>query len=110
MSRHNKALLAVLAGIQSIGHFNELVVVPLSTPTFWISIFYLSVVSSVMAFLLLNYGSNYVSISNATIFANFTTVISIIAGVAILHESLSIFQVVGAATILVSVYFAIAKQ
>ena len=55
--------------------------------------------------MLLNYGSGYVSVSQATIFANFTTVISIIAGVFILHEAFSIGQVAGAAIILLSVYF-----
>ena len=98
-----------LALVQSLRDFSGLVVVPLSQPVFWISILYLSVVSSVMAFLLLNYGSNYVSVSKATIFANFTTVISIAAGCLILHESLSVFQLVGAIVILLSVYFGVAN-
>lgn len=91
--------------IQCRGNYNELILFPLSQPTFWISILYLSVVSSVIAFLLLNYGSNYISVSNATIFANFTTIISILAGVFILGESFSRYQLLGAVIILVSVYF-----
>lgn len=97
----------VLALLQSFRDFTNLVITPLSQPVFWISILYLSVVSSVLAFLLLNYGSNYVTISNATIFANFTTVISIAAGVLVLHEDLSFFQLAGAIVILLSVYFGV---
>ena len=41
-----------------------------------------------------------------TIFANLTTVISIIAGVVFLHESFTAFQVLGAAIIVISVYLA----
>lgn len=96
----------VLAVIQSFREFDTLVVQALSQPVFWISILYLSVVSSVMAFLLLNFGSNYVSVSQATICANLTTVISTFAGVCILHESFTWQQGVGALIILGSVYFA----
>lgn len=96
----------LLALISTMKDFNGLVIQPLSQPVFWVSILYLSVVSSVAAFLLLNFGSNYVSISKATIFANFTTVISIVAGVVILKEKFTLFQGIGAAVILVSVYIA----
>lgn len=70
---------------------------------FIISIFYLAVASSVVAFLLLNFGSNHVSVSNATLMANITTVISIFAGVVFLHESFSFMQLIGALIIIVSV-------
>lgn len=95
-----------LALIQCAGSYDRLIVAALSQPTFWLSILYLSVLSSVVAFMLLNYGSSHVSVSQATLFANFTTVISIIAGVVILHESFTLQQIVGAAVILVSVYIA----
>jgi len=96
----------ILALISTIKDFRSLVLEPLSQPVFWVSILYLSVVSSVAAFLLLNFGSNYVSISKATIFANFTTVISIVAGVVVLKEKFTLFQGIGAAVILLSVYIA----
>lgn len=94
----------IIAAIQCMGHYHELILIPLRQPLFWLSILYLSAISSVLAFLLLNYGSNYVSVSNATIFANFTTVISIIAGVVVLHEDFTIAQIVGAVIILITVY------
>ncbi len=73
------------------------------TPAFVGCILYLAVISSVVAFLLLNYGSSYVSVSGASLMANLSTVISIAAGVLILKESLSLVQFVGAVVILASV-------
>ena len=57
-----------------------------------------------LAFLALNYGSYHIPVSQASIFANLTTVISIVAGVVILHERFTVPQMVGAAVILASVY------
>ncbi len=96
----------LLAALQCYGHYDELVVTAFAEPVFWGAILYLAVVSSVIAFLLLNFGSNYVSVSQATIFANFTTVISILAGVLVLHEAFTWQQGLGAAIILTSVYLA----
>ena len=94
----------IMALVTCAGNYKSLILIPLKEPVFWVSILYLSCVSSVIAFLLLNMGSSYVSISSATIFANLTTVISIVAGVAILHEDFSVYQGIGAAIILLSVY------
>jgi len=57
-----------------------------------------------LAFLMLNYGNSYVSISEASIFANLTTVISIIAGVLFANEIFTLWQMVGAIIIVGSVY------
>lgn len=103
------AFYIIFAAIQCYGHYDTLVFTALSTPTFWYSILYLSVMSSVVAFLLLNFGSAYISVSKASIFANFTTVISILCGVLILKESFTIQQVVGALIIIVSVYISSIK-
>lgn len=96
----------LFALIQSWGKIETLVLPAVTEPAFWGSIFYLAAVSSVAAFLLLNFGSSYVTVSEASIFANFTTVISIVAGVLIVHEKFSLQQAVGAAMILASVYIA----
>ncbi|MCQ2983054.1 MAG: DMT family transporter, partial [Treponemataceae bacterium] len=96
----------ILAAVQCYGHYDELVGAAFAQPVFWGAILYLAVVSSVIAFLLLNFGSNYVSVSQATIFANFTTVISILAGVLVLHEAFTWQQAAGAVIILTSVYLA----
>lgn len=96
----------IIAAIQSIGKYEELAE-GLRVPAFWGCIAYLAVCSSVVAFMLLNFGSNYVSVSKATLMANSTTVISILAGVLILHEAFSIAQVIGAVIIIVSVTLAL---
>lgn len=92
----------IVAIIQSFGHFDE-VIKALSVGQFWVCIAYLAVVSSVMAFLLLNFGSNHVSVTRATLMANSTTVISILAGVVFLNEGFSLIQLLGAIIIILSV-------
>lgn len=96
----------IIAAVQCYGNYEKYVTTAVTAPAFWMAILYLAVVSSVAAFLLLNYGSDYVSVSQATIFANFTTVISIVAGIVVLGESFTWQQGAGAAVILISVYFA----
>lgn len=81
------------------------VVVAASTPVFWGCILYLAVISSVVAFMLLNFASNHVSVTSATLIANLTTVISIFAGVVFLKESFTWMQIVGAVIILLSVTY-----
>ena len=74
-----------------------------TTSTFYYCMAYLAVISSVVAFMLLNFASNHVTVTSATLIANLTTAISIFAGVVFLHESLTVLQVVGAVIIIGSV-------
>ena len=92
--------------IQCRGAYRELILLPLQEPTFVLPVLYLAVMSSVAAFMLLNYGTVRVMVSEAAIFTNLTTVISIIAGVVFLRETFTTFQMVGAVVILISVYMA----
>jgi len=96
----------IVALIQCAGNYGELILVPVSSGNFWICILYLAVMSSVVAFIALNFGSFNVSVTEASLFANLTTVISIVAGVVIMGESFSIQQILGAALIIGSVYIA----
>ena len=96
----------VFALVQCRGQYDELIFSAFAQPAFVGGVLYLAVLSSVTAFVALNYGTVRVSVSEASIFANLTTVISIAAGVFFLHESFSLFQVAGAAIIIGSVYFA----
>lgn len=96
----------VIALIQCRGAYEKWILGAVTDPMFLIGVGYLAVVSSVVAFLLLNFGSSRISVSQASMFANLTTVISIIAGVVILQEHFSWQQVVGAVIIVVSVYLA----
>ena len=94
----------VIALVQCVDNYDTMLLVPLTNTSFWCAILYLAVFSSVAAFVILNYASTYITVSEASIFANLTTVISIIAGVVILKESFSIHQMIGAVIIIVSVY------
>lgn len=77
---------------------------PLRVPQFWISVIYLAVVSSVCAFLLLNYAMNYISVTKVSIFANFSTVISVLAGIFIMGDAFSPIQLIGIVVITLSVF------
>jgi len=96
----------IAALVQCAGHYDTMIIPAVTSIQFWGGMIYLSVFSSVAAFMALNFGSSYIPVSQASIFANLTTVISIVAGVVILHERFTIQQVVGAAVILASVYIA----
>ena len=80
------------------------ILLPLQSPSFWVSVSYLALVSSVGAFFLLNYANNYISSSTVSMFTNFTTVISILAGIFIMGDSFTVPQLCGIAIILVSMF------
>lgn len=98
------AAFVILALVQTRGDFAAQVLFPLSNGKLWIGIAYLAVLSSVGAFLLLNYAIAYISVTQISILANLSTVISILAGILFLKEPFTSWQILGAAIILVSVY------
>ena len=67
-------------------------------------VLYLSVASSVLAFLMLNYSVTYIDAAKATVFTNLIPVISTLAGVLILGEPFSAVYLIGIILILVGVY------
>ncbi len=73
-------------------------------PQILISVFYLGALSSVLAFFMLNYALSRLPASQASVFANLTTVISILAGVFIRGEPFYPLQAVGAALIILGVW------
>ncbi len=97
-------VFGVTAAVQCAGEYERWILEPMKTPVFWWSIFYLAVMSSVVAFVIQNISNVYITVSEAAIFTNMITVISIISGVVILKETFTLWQVVGAAIIIVSVY------
>ena len=96
----------LVALLQCRGEYDVLIMSAVTSGSFWICILYLAVMSSVVAFIVLNYGSSLISVSEASLFANLTTVISIVAGVVVLGESFSMQQIIGAVLIIGSVYIA----
>lgn len=69
-----------------------------------IPVLYLGVLSSVVAYFLNNYALSKLPASQASVFANLTTVISIIAGITIRHETFYWYHVIGAIMILIGVW------
>jgi len=80
------------------------IAVQLADPGIWISILYLAVGSSVCAFLLVNYALSHLPASRAAIFSNFTTVISVLAGIFLLGDEFTPVQLAGIAIITASVF------
>ena len=71
--------------------------------TYFCSILYLGVLSSVVAFLLLNFANTYLPIAKTTIFSNVTTVVSVIAGAVFLDEKISLQIAIAVAMIIIGV-------
>ena len=80
------------------------VFLPLKNPMFFVSVIYLAVVSSVCAFILINFALNHIPAGRALIFSNFTTVISVLAGIFIMGDRFSVSQLFGIAVITLSVF------
>ncbi len=96
-----------IAIMRSLENPTQMLLVPLTSIEFWISIIFLAVLSSVVAFMMINYALTHVSAGMGGIFANIVTVISILAGVIILGEEMGLNQVIGSVIIIVSVYMVI---
>ncbi len=61
-------------------------------PEFLIAVFYLAVLSSVVAFLLYNYSTTQISILQSASFSNIITVVTVLAGILILKENFGILE------------------
>ena len=68
------------------------------------AILYLGIVSSVIAFLLLNYANTYLPVAKTTVFSNITTVVSVVAGAIFLEEKLSVEAIISTAMIVIGVW------
>ncbi|MCC3143865.1 DMT family transporter [Halanaerobium sp. Z-7514] len=69
-----------------------------------IAIIYLGIFSSVVAFFMMNYTLSKINAAQAAVFANFTTVVSILAGVFLRGESFYKLQALGAFLIIIGVW------
>ncbi len=79
------------------------IIIRFQTPPYIISIIYLGIVSSVGAFLLLNYANTYLPVAKTTVFSNLTTVISVFAGMMFLNEKISWIGVTSVIMIIIGV-------
>lgn len=94
----------VSMAVIKIGTNWDMWITPLTSTGFWVSIIYLSCVSSVGAFMLLNKALDVLPVARSLVFANVTTVISVLAGVLILKEHFTMVQVAGIIMVLIGVY------
>jgi len=96
-------VFTAIAVVQSRGQLTE-TLASMASLEFWGAIVYLSVASSVCAFLLINYALSHESAGKLLIFSNFTTVISVLAGIFIMGDSFSPLQLLGIVIITFSVF------
>ena len=77
---------------------------PLKNINVIIPVIYLGLFASVIAFFMMNYTLSKIQASQSAVFANLTTVVSILAGVIIRNEPFYWFQIIGAVMIIVGVW------
>ena len=77
---------------------------PLKNIDFIFSITYLGILSSLIAFFLINFTLSKIEASKAAVFTNLSTIVSIIAGVILLHESFKLYHFIGSILILLGVW------
>ncbi|WP_026884782.1 DMT family transporter [Clostridium akagii] len=77
---------------------------PLRSLTFDISIIYLGILSSIVAYSLINYTLSKIQASKSSVFSNLSTIVSIAAGVIFLRESFHIYELVGSVLILIGLW------
>ncbi len=94
----------IIALITHRGEFAPELLRATTNLSFWGAILYLSVVSSIGAFMLYNYATANISAISAASFANITTVVSLFAGLFILKESLSPIELVCSFLIILGVW------
>jgi len=82
----------------------SLLLAPLSSLPFMTSVLYLSVFSSNIAFLSLNYANSMLPVACVTSFCNLTTVISLFAGVIFLHEPFGWVSLLASIVIIIGVW------
>jgi drug/metabolite transporter (DMT)-like permease len=78
--------------------------VPLSNSKVVGALFYLGILSSIIAFFLVNYTLSKLEASRAAVFSNLSSVVSIVAGVIIAKEPFYWYQIVGGIMILSGVW------
>ncbi len=97
------AAFTCMAAVQCRGDLLQMLA-PLGDASFVLSIAYLSVASSVIAFLCINYANNTLPVARTTAFCNLTTAISVFAGAVFLGEPFGMLSLIAAVMIIVGVW------
>lgn len=99
------SLCAVLEGAAR-GNLTRLFLLPFSEPGFITAVLFLAAGCSVLGFILYNAAIGSIGASRTNTFVGISTVVSIVAGVLVLHESFTLMQIIGTVIILAGVYLA----
>lgn len=97
------AVFTLLAVMESKGNA-ALLIAPLQSSGFLLSMGYLGLISSVLAFLCLNYAATVLPVSKTTAFCNITTVLSVFAGAVFLHDAVTPVSIAAALVIILGVF------
>ncbi len=81
-----------------------LLIRPMQSSAFLISLLYLSLFSSILAFLCLNYAATVLPVRQTTAFCNVTTVLSVFAGAVFLDERITLLSCIAAVVIIIGVF------
>ncbi len=92
--------LAVIENIDSPGAL----IAPLYDISFLTSVLYLSVLSSVAAFLLLNFAAAHIPVARTVVFSNLCAVVSVFAGVVFLNERCTAVSFIASIVTIVGIY------
>lgn len=98
----------VLAGIENI-HSHTLkpfLLLPFTNASFAITVLYLGIGCSVLAFSFYNIALTYIGANRAVSFVGISTIVSVIAGVILLKEHYTIYQALGTLLVISGVYTA----
>jgi len=98
------AVAFTLLSVVSTGGDVGALLAPAGNMQFMTAIVYLSLISSVLAFLMLNYASNYLPVAKTTAFCNLTTVISLFAGVVFLGEPFGMISLIASVMIILGIW------
>ena len=79
------------------------IITPFLSSAFLWSILYLGIISSVLAFFMLNYANTYLPVAKTTVFSNITTVISVLAGGMFLDEKITPIAILSTVMIIAGV-------
>ncbi|WP_315114561.1 DMT family transporter [Clostridium intestinale] len=77
---------------------------PLKSSSFVSSILYLGILSSIVAYFLANFTLSKMEASKSAVFANISTIVSILAGVIFLKKNFHLYHTIGSAMILMGVW------
>lgn len=78
-------------------------IAPLDELNFWLPLLYLAAGSSICGFLLYNFSLNHLKAGHVLLLSNFTTVVSVLAGILLLGDSFTPVQLAGICIIVLSV-------